>query len=99
LYRKDEDFIQRSIENLVEVYREELLKIIEGYNCVDFISTGVRRRLREEGILKKFGSKYTVSQLGRKMLKVEKAMEVHDEHPLGDEGRTSQGTDEAHAHL
>ena len=55
--------------------------------------------MREEGILNKFGSKYTVTQLGRKMLTVEKAMEVDDEHPPGDEGRTSQGTDEARAHL
>lgn len=67
--KKDEEFIKkRSRENLVEIYREELLKIIEGHSCVDFISTGVRQRLREEGILQRFGSKYTITDLGREML-------------------------------
>jgi len=66
------DFLEQfSIENLVETYREELLKGLEGHNCVDLISAGVRRRLREEGILKTFGNKYVVTQLGREMLSEE----------------------------
>jgi len=69
--KKQEDFLkQRSRDNLVEVYREELLKVIEGYNHMDFMPFHVRRRMREEGIIiKKVGSKYTVTELGRDMLK------------------------------
>ncbi|MCW4048781.1 MAG: hypothetical protein NWE89_03490 [Candidatus Bathyarchaeota archaeon] len=70
--KKDEDFCeQRSRENLVETYREELHKVIEGHNCVDFLPHRVRRRMRKEGILKKFGSKYIVTQLGREILNEE----------------------------
>ena len=68
--KKEEEFIeQRSKENLIENYREELLKVIEGHNIMDFIPTSVRRRMREDGILKKFGGKYTVTKLGREILK------------------------------
>jgi len=68
--KKDEDFIERrSRENLVETYREELLKVIEGYNRIDFMSHGVRRRLKAEGIIKKVSGKYTVTELGMQMLK------------------------------
>ena len=38
---------------------------------MDFMSHGVRRRLRKEGVLKKFGIKYTVTQLGKEMLSEE----------------------------
>jgi predicted methyltransferase len=70
--KEDEDFIKkRSRENLVEFYREEFLKVIDGHNCGGLIPLHVRRRLRKEGILKKFGSKYTVTQLGREMLSEE----------------------------
>lgn len=69
---KDEEFLeQRSRENLVDTYREELLKVLEGHNCVGLLSTGVRRQLKKYGILKTFGSKYTVTRLGREMLSEE----------------------------
>ncbi|MCW4049125.1 MAG: hypothetical protein NWE89_05245 [Candidatus Bathyarchaeota archaeon] len=67
--KKDEDFLkQRSRDNLVETYWEELHKVIEGNNCVDLLPNGVRRRLRRYGILLKIGSKYPVTQLGREIL-------------------------------
>ena len=67
--KEDEDFIRkRSRDNLVEFYREEFLKVIDDNNCRDFMHHRVRQRLMKEGILKKFGSKYTVTQLGREML-------------------------------
>ncbi|MCK4438448.1 hypothetical protein KAV47_05195 [Candidatus Bathyarchaeota archaeon] len=75
--KKDEDFIKkRSRENLIEFYREELLKVIEGYNRMDFMSHGVRRRMRKEGVLKKRGGKYTVTRLGRKMLSEEASKQL-----------------------
>ena len=70
--KKEYEFLeQRSRENLIETYREELLKVMKGYNIMDFIPTSVRRRMREDGILKKFSGKYTVTQLGREILNEE----------------------------
>ena len=69
---KEKEFIeQRSRENLVEMYREELLRVIEGEDCIYLISSRVRKRMREYGVLKKFGCKYEVTPLGVKMLSEE----------------------------
>ena len=69
--KKDDDFCeQRSRENLVGMFRKELLKVVEGYNCIDLLPNGVRRRMRGDGILRKAGSKYEVTALGREMLAV-----------------------------
>lgn len=62
---------KRSLDNLVEVYRQELLRIIDGEYCHDFMPRGVRKRLREAGILDKIGPKYEVTPRGREMLEVE----------------------------
>ena len=68
--KKEYEFLeQRSRENLIENYREELLKVMKGYNIMDFMSLNVRRRLREDGILKKFSGRYVVTKLGREILK------------------------------
>ncbi|MCW4048541.1 MAG: hypothetical protein NWE89_02275 [Candidatus Bathyarchaeota archaeon] len=70
--KKDEDFIKRrNRENLIEFYREELLLVLEGRNSRDFMPLGVRRRLSKYGVLKKFGSRYLVTQLGMKILSKE----------------------------
>lgn len=70
--RKDEDFLEkRSRENLVETYREELLRILRGYKHMDFIPFIVRRQMRKDGILKRFSGRYTVTQLGMEMLSEE----------------------------
>jgi len=70
--KKDEDFIEkRSRENLVETYREELLKVLRGYNRMDFIPLSVRKRMREDGVLKRFSGRYTVTELGMEMLREE----------------------------
>ena len=58
---------KRNRENLVYTYREELHKIIKGHNC-KVIPSSVRHRMREYGILKKFGNKYRVTQLGKELL-------------------------------
>lgn len=70
---KEKEFIeQRSKENLVDMYREELLRVIGGEDCIYLISSRVRKRMREYGILKKFGNRYEVTPLGVKMLSEEK---------------------------
>lgn len=61
---------KRSRENLVGMYRQELLKIIERGYCSKLIPRGVRKRLRRDGILEKSGNQYTVTLLGKKILGV-----------------------------
>ncbi len=63
-------FEKRSMENLIENYRPELLRIVGGENCYRLLSGGVRRRFREYGILKKFGNRYEITPRGREMLGV-----------------------------
>lgn len=59
---------RRSTENLIEIYRQELLRIVEGENCFLLIPRGVRQRLRKYGILLKAGPRYEVTPWGREML-------------------------------
>lgn len=71
--KKVREFLeQRNLENIVETFREELLKIIEGEYSSDLMSSGVRRRMRGDGILEKRGYMYTVTSLGMKLLGLSK---------------------------
>jgi len=68
--KEENEFLERrSTENLIEIYRKELLRIVRGENCFELLPRSVRRRLRNYGILKKFGSKYEVTTKGKKMLR------------------------------
>ncbi|MCW3989142.1 MAG: hypothetical protein NWE88_03600 [Candidatus Bathyarchaeota archaeon] len=72
---RDTEFLERrSTENLVELCRQELLRMIEGESCVSLLTVGVRRRLKKEGILLKEGNRYTVSPLGRSKLGLKEDM-------------------------
>jgi len=65
----DTEFLdRRSTENLFGLYRQELLRIIEGESCITLMSSGVRRKLMTAGILLKKGNRYIVSPLGRNIL-------------------------------
>jgi len=66
--RDAESLERKSTENLIEVYRQELLRMIEGESCVSLLTVGVRRRLKKEGILLKSGNRYIVSPRGRAIL-------------------------------
>jgi len=67
---KEKRFLeQRSLENLVGMYRQELLKIIEGEHCFNLIPKGVRKRMRKDEILKKLGNRYSVTSLGIKIIR------------------------------
>ena len=63
--------VERSRENLVGMFQQELLKIAKGEHCFTLIPRGVRKRLRKDGILEKTGSKYFVTSLGKNILGVE----------------------------
>ncbi len=62
---------QRSLENLVENYRQELLRIVGGDNDISLLPRGVRRRMRKDGILSQVGHTYDVTLKGRNMLSKE----------------------------
>lgn len=47
----EEDYEERSFENLVYFYREELKEIINGSNASDIFPYDFRLRLRRKGIL------------------------------------------------
>ncbi len=71
----DTDFLdRRSTENLFGLYRQELLRIIEGESCITLMTSGVRRKLMTAGILLKRGNRYVVSPLGRNMLGLKEGM-------------------------
>jgi len=59
---------------LIELYRPELLRVIEGESCVSLLTVGVRRRLKKEGILWKRGGRYTVTPRGRDRLGLKEDM-------------------------
>ncbi len=71
----DTEFLdRRSTENLVEISRKELLRMIEGESCVALLTIGVRRKLRTAGVLFMEGNRYLVSPRGRKMLGLKEDM-------------------------
>ena len=75
----DTEFLdRRSTENLFGLYRQELLRIIEGESCITLLTSGVRRKLKTAGILLKKGNRYIVSPLGRNMLGLEEGDEGAD---------------------
>ena len=60
---------KKSRENLVGMYKQELLRISEGAQCFALIPRGVRKRLRRDGVLQKIGNKYSVTNLGIEMIR------------------------------
>ncbi len=62
---------QRSLENIVLTYREELLQIVRGDNSIKLLPRGVRRRMRKDGILSQVGHTFGVTVKGENMLNEE----------------------------
>ena len=54
--------------NLLNFYRNELLGLREGIKLIDSVSLGARKRLIEYGILRRFGSKYELTDRGLALL-------------------------------
>lgn len=70
---KENELERQSRENIVNFYREELLLVLNGVKAMNVLSNNVRSRLLEYGVLDKEytrrGSVYSVSSLGKEMLK------------------------------
>ncbi|MHA2163705.1 MAG: hypothetical protein ACXABF_14905 [Candidatus Thorarchaeota archaeon] len=58
---------------LLNYYLNELLGLIKGNKLVDSVSFGARKRLIEYGILRRFGSKYELTDRGLALLNLTRA--------------------------
>ncbi len=57
-----------NMRNMLDFYRKELSGLLAGRNIVDSISLGTRKRLIEYGVLRKFGSKFELTDQGMELL-------------------------------
>ncbi len=57
-----------NVRNLLNYYQAELLELKKGSKIVDSVSFGSRKRLIEYGILRRFGSKYELTDRGLTLL-------------------------------
>ncbi len=58
-----------NLVNMIDFYREELSGLLAGKNIVDSVSLGTRKRLIEYGVLRKFGSKFELTDQGMDLLR------------------------------
>ena len=68
--------MDRSVSNMLHYYRSSLLSLGENGVIVDSVPQGTRRRLCEHGILRRFGSKFELTELGSELLKAVDASEA-----------------------
>jgi hypothetical protein len=57
-----------NMRNILDFYREELSGLLIGKKILDSVSLGTRNRLIEYGVLRKFGSKYELTDQGIELL-------------------------------
>ena len=62
--------VDQSVRNMLEFFSSDLLGLIKGRIIVDAIPLGTRKRFVEHGILRKFGSKFELTERGKRMLTV-----------------------------
>ncbi|MFB0558861.1 MAG: hypothetical protein ACETVY_07080 [Candidatus Bathyarchaeia archaeon] len=59
---------ERSVRNMLQYYRKALNRLKRGEFMVDSVPQGTRKRLVEYGIIRKFGNKFELTELGAKLL-------------------------------
>jgi hypothetical protein len=62
--------MEKSVRNMLEFFSADLLGLMKGRIIVDAIPLGTRKRFVEHGILRKFGSKFELTERGRQLLTV-----------------------------
>lgn len=60
--------LDRSISNMLDYYRSALLGLMKGRTIVDSIPQGTRNSLVEYGVIRKFGSKFELTNRGTELL-------------------------------
>ena len=61
-------FEQKSFENMIYFYRDELTQVLKGKNATEIFSTYTRRRFLKIGITRMYGSKIILTEKTRKLL-------------------------------
>ncbi len=65
----EEDWTDKlNMRNMIDFYSEELSGLLGGKKIVDSVSLGARTRLIEYGVLRKFGSKYELTDQGMELV-------------------------------
>jgi len=59
---------ERSVRNMLQYYRKALNRLKRGEFMVDSVPQGTRKSLVEYGIIRKFGNKFELTELGAKLL-------------------------------
>jgi hypothetical protein len=62
--------LDKSISNMLHYYRNALLRLRTGGAIVDLVPQGTRKRLCEYGVIRKFGTKFELTELGTELLQV-----------------------------
>jgi hypothetical protein len=60
--------IDRSLLNMVHFYRDSLQALIGGETSLGSIPLGNRKRFIESGVVRRFGSRYELTETGLKLL-------------------------------
>lgn len=61
--------LYKSTRNMLDFYRTELLELMKGRSIVNLIPKGTRKSFVEQGVLRKFGSKFELTDMGMEMLR------------------------------
>lgn len=69
----DKWLLEKSLENMIEHYRVSLHKLIDGKKITGYIPKRTRKRMLKHGILRKFGSKFELTDFGMKLLQKKQA--------------------------
>ena len=75
--KKIQELEEKSAQNLVHFYREELLEVVKGNSIFFIIPHKVRKQFIKDGVITKgynfnmTGSKYFLTEKGKNMLNIE----------------------------
>lgn len=59
---------ERSVRNMLQYYRKALIGLKRGEFIVDSVPLGTRKRLVEYGVIRRFGNKFELTELGAELL-------------------------------
>jgi len=58
----------RNMDNMVQYYKVELLSLRKGMKIVSNIPLGTRKMLQASGVIRRFGSKFELTEQGNMLL-------------------------------
>jgi len=58
----------RNMDNMVQYYKVELLSLRKGEKIVSNIPSGTRKMLQASGVIRRFGSKFELTEQGNQLL-------------------------------